>query len=564
MRESAHKVVVIGLDGGTWDLIDPWIEQGRLPVLEGLVARGTRGVLRSTTPPVSPLAWSTFLTGTNPGKHGIYGFTKRVEGKYRWRTVTASDRRGQPLWAHTDAQGVKSAFFFVPITYPPSPLHGVMISGLGTPWVESDFVYPPHLKPELVSRFGRRYLVEPLVQGTQEQVLEDMLATIDVQTEVFRYVVAKDSYELTVFVFGQTDRVQHFFWKEMDSAHPSHDPATPKALKEAILAVYKHVDGAIGSICESLDEDTTLIVMSDHGCGPYHRDFYLNNWLAREGLLTYKDSGTRGTGSGFPRLARRLIYSAIGLAEGRVPQKMVWPLRKRSLLSHLDQFNANPAAAEIDWMNTRVYSADFWGDLHLNLRGREPNGIVEPGQDQEALLREVEERLGRLQDPETLQPIVARVYRRDELFMGPMAGESPDLIVRCNEPYHCKPQPLNRHEVIVAPGGRYKHTSLDHSAEHRPEGIVLFVGSKIRQGYRLRHASIVDLAPTILYLLGCPLSEELDGVPLLDAIHRQVRHQDTHLPLDGARDAEKMTPGRGYSDDEAREVEERLRALGYM
>jgi predicted AlkP superfamily phosphohydrolase/phosphomutase len=561
---SSHKIVVIGLDGATWDLIDPWIKAGHLPVLGNLVARGTRGVLKSTMPPVSPLAWSTFLTGTNPGKHGIYGFIKRQGREYRWRPVTAMDRAGQPLWHHTNLRGLKSAFLYVPLTFPPSPLNGVMISGLGTPGVESDFIYPPELKSELTALFDKHYLIEPLVNEAPEEVLKNMLISIDVQADILRYIMTRDTFSLIVFVFGQTDRAQHFYWKEMDPDNPNHDPATPNVLKGAIQAVYERVDAVIGRICESLDEDTTLIVMSDHGFGPYHRDLYLDNWLAQEGFLAYKDSGARGTYSYLSSRVRKLAYSAIGLVEGRIPQKIVWPLRKFGVLSSLDQFNANPSAAEIDWLGTHVYTADFWGNLYLNLRGREPSGIVEPGQEAEDLLQEVTERLIALRDPETGEPIVKRVYQRTELYTGSHANQSADLIVECTGTYHCKPHPLEEQELIVAPAGKFKHATLDHSAEHRPEGIVLLVGSRIRQGNCLDRANIADLAPTILYLLDCPLSKEFDGTPLIGAVRQASLRDKTQLMHENPSISSTDPSGPGYTDDEAREIEDRLRDLGYL
>jgi predicted AlkP superfamily phosphohydrolase/phosphomutase len=559
-----NKVVVIGLDGATWDLINPWIDQGYLPVLEKLVARGTRGVLQSTIPPVSPLAWSTFLTGTNPGKHGIYGFIKRLDGEYRWRAITGSDRAGQPLWHYTDAQGLKSAFLYVPLTFPPSPLNGILISGLGTPGVESNFVYPPELKSELTTRFDNRFLLEPLIKNGLEETLADILNSIDTQADVLNYILSKDEYSLTVFVFGQTDRVQHFYWKEMDPRHPDHDPTTPNVLKEAIRTVYERLDAAIGRVYESLDEDTTLIVMSDHGFGPYYRELYLNNWLAQEGFLTYMDSGSRGVGSASSRWVHKLAYKAIGLVEGRIPQKIVWPLRKYGLLSRLDQFNANPSAVEIDWMRTSAYSADFWGNIYLNLRGREPAGIVEPGEVADNLLQEITECLGKLCDPETGERIIEHVYRQTELYSGSFAHQAPDLIVEFKETYHIKPQPLGQHDIIVAPAGRYKHASLDHSAEHRREGIVLLVGSRIHKNNHLDHATIADMAPTILYLLGYPLSSTFDGFPLLDAVLPKFRRVEIQFLPESEHDEAAEIPVLGISEEEEREIEDRLSALGYL
>ncbi len=561
------KVLVIGLDGATFDLLKPWAAEGYLPTLAGLLEQGAHGPLRSVMQPISPQAWSSFLTGNNPGKHGVFGFTsERVEGKYVWRPCTSRTRRGAALWDILGSQKLRSGFFFVPLTYPPSQLDGVLISGLGTPGPRSQFTYPPALKERLAAAFGLERILEPAITGrTAVQYVRDLQESIEWQTKIVTTLMKEEDLDLTVVVYGQSDRAQHFFWKQMDETYPGHDPDEPEETREAIKAIYRQLDETVAEYRRLVGPETTMIIMSDHGAGPYYRDLYLNNWLAQEGLLSYRKGVELLASSLVPRMGR----NAVRWGRRALPRRVrgyLRPIVQGGSLSSLWATMNSPETVGIDWERTKVYSVGAYGNLMLNQRGREPLGTVEPGGESEQLLAELTHRLLALKDPETGEPVVEAVYRPEDLFQGPYVSEAPDLLLQLRDGlYHVKPGSVAKSGEVFGLTNRFKSVPLDHSGIHRLFGIMLAYGPAIRDGSEVTEAEIIDLAPTILHLLGLPIPDDMDGKVLTGMLTEAYR---ANHPLRYADTSSDMGPGEdqsdGYSAEEEAEIEERLKSLGYL
>jgi predicted AlkP superfamily phosphohydrolase/phosphomutase len=567
LARNSGKVLVIGLDGATFDLMKPWAAEGYLPTLAGLMEEGAHAPLRSVMQPISPQAWSSFLTGKNPGKHGVFGFTsERIEGKYSWRPCTSRTRRGAALWDILGSHKLRSGFFFVPLTYPPPAIDGVLIGGLGTPGPRSQFTYPPELKERLAATSGLERILEPAITGrTAVQYVRDLLESIEWQTQIVTTLMKAEDLDLTVVVYGQSDRAQHFFWKQMDDTYPGHDPNEPAETRGAIKAIYQKLDQAIAEFRQLVSPETTVIVMSDHGAGPYYRDFYLNNWLAQEGLLSYRQGTDLFTSNLVPRAGR----NAVRWARRALPRQVrgyLRPIVQGGSLSGLWATMNSPDTLGIDWEHTKVYSVGAYGNLMLNQRGREPLGTVEPGSESTQLLAELTRKLLALEDPETGKPVVEAVYHPEDLFQGPYVDNAPDLLLQLRDgAYHVKPGSVAKSGDIFGLTNRFKSVPLDHSGIHRLYGVMLAYGPAIRNGTEMTDVEIIDLAPTILHLLGLPIPDDMDGKVLTEMLN--AAYQASH-PLHHVEAPSETISGEdqsdGYSAEEAAEIEERLKSLGYL
>ncbi|MGD2048236.1 MAG: alkaline phosphatase family protein, partial [Chloroflexota bacterium] len=283
-----NKVVVIGLDGAPFPLIQKWVNSGDLPNLAQITNRGSFGVLRSTIPVHSPTAWSTFITGLNPGKHGVYDFVRREPDSYRLRVTRSNQIAGASLWHLLSTNGRKVGIMNVPMTYPPEEVNGFLISGLGTPDYVS-YTYPPSLSQELNSagyRVNKKFFYDP---ERIDEWLEDLHQVSELRGKIACQLMRDKTWDFFMVVFRNTDEICHFFWRHMDSTHPEHDPGAPEKYKSAILDLYRRVDHWVGEIRKAAGNDTNIIVMSDHGAGPLYKDVFINEWLLANGWLKLKE-----------------------------------------------------------------------------------------------------------------------------------------------------------------------------------------------------------------------------------------------------------------------------------
>lgn len=292
------KVMVIGLDGATWRLIKPWIAEGKLPALSNLMAKGTHGTLMSTMQPMSAQAWTSFMTGMNIGKHGLVDFLMRRPDSYDLQIVNARLRDGQSLWQLLGANGRQVAVINVPMTYPPERVNGVLVSGMDAPYLNptarSNFTWPEAFGAELLQAVPD-YVIEPggdniifSKNRNPQRFIDEMLAAGQARFDAITYIMENRPWDFLMAVFRPTDRAQHFFWKHMDPQHPFHEPGD-EYFADAITQVYEAVDRWLGALLDRVDEETHVVVMSDHGFEPLgKRVVYLNTWLRDQGFLQFR------------------------------------------------------------------------------------------------------------------------------------------------------------------------------------------------------------------------------------------------------------------------------------
>ena len=555
------------------------MEQGRLPNLAAIARDGVSLELQSTIPPNSAPAWTTFMTGMNPGKHGVYGFT-RVEPRegYTIKLNSGANRRAQTVWQLLTEHGRRSIALNVPMTYPPDPIDGVVITGINTPGLESQFTYPPEFRRE-VFRVIPDYVLDIRSWGVKAigevraQMLDDILHMVDTRSQLALHMMATQPWDLFTMVFTATDRVQHFFWRFLDATHPLYDAAEALKFQDAILRVYSRIDEALGRILSHCDEDTTVIVMSDHGFGPQRRLFHINHWLVENGFLQLTYTTTSGTLPHLLSLARKGLYRGLGALTG-LARNVLSDTNKDRLKRFFPHLRERVASIEalsmIDWTATTAYhTAEFPGDIRVNLRGREVQGIVEPGAEYEAVCEAIQSGLEGYVDPETGKRVVERVFRRDELYWGPHADLAPDLIVHLADYSYTFDWriPLDfdgTHEDLPVVGPLTPEYS-SNCGYHRLDGILMLSGSGIRKGVQLDPAQIQDVVPTALYLQGLPIPADMDGKVLSEAIEPALLDRRPVEYSTPTESSEKGDPsGEVYSEEEAEAVANRLRDLGYL
>nr|HET6903247.1 alkaline phosphatase family protein [Ktedonobacteraceae bacterium] len=261
------KVLILGLDGATPELVDRWVEENKLPYLKQIMEKGVYGKLKSVYPPISPAAWTTFATGYNPGKHGVYDFRDYDNTRYGCFADTIVDSNsfaGKTIWDIVGAAGQKVGVVTVPVTYPAWKVNGFMISGYPTPDTGKSFTYPPELGKTLPPMVGDAAFFK---SATGHVLLKEMNRSMHECTDVSIDLMNKDDYGLFIMVVGATDRAHHDWWKYIDPQHPAYDPKEAELYGDLILEVYKAADACVGKFLEAIDDDTTVIVMSDHGGG---------------------------------------------------------------------------------------------------------------------------------------------------------------------------------------------------------------------------------------------------------------------------------------------------------
>ncbi len=572
------KVFVIGLDGATFDLIRPWAEAGELPVLGRLMSESAHGNLISTMQPMSAQAWTSFMTGKNIGKHGLVDFVMRRPGSYDTQIMNAKVREGKSLWQILSERGRRVAVLNVPMTFPAEAVEGVLVSGFDAPSLDSDFTWPREFGEELLKAVpgytieagGHNYLYGR--HPDLGRFAEEMLRVAQARFEATCYLMDRGPWDFLMTVFRPLDRAQHWFWKYMDSNHPLHKPGDER-LADTILRVHKAIDGWVGALLERVDRDTIVILMSDHGFEPLgSRVVYLNTWLRDQGLLQFVARPDGGDGassrSNLRQLAtRRLVWPLYRELKRNAPTglkrwlKRTFPQVERKVPSLL-------MLSDIDWPHTAAYAMEVRANVFINLKGREPEGTVEPGQEYEELRDTIIAKLHEWRDASDGEKVVERVYKREELFHGPRFERTPDLLIEFHRPngygYSLRPGILSkRGQAIEIVSDEELTKSLRPNAKHNLNGICLLHGPEIVAGTQLQSARIVDLAPTILYLLGEPVPDDMDGRVLTEALSEAAllsRPVDMVAAREVSGDADVVT----YTDEDSRLVADRLRGLGYL
>lgn len=552
-------LLVVGLDGATWDLMAPWMAEGRLPNLHALCDAGTYGPLTATMPPATFPSWTTFMTGVNPGRHGIFDFTRRDPGQYRVRFVNATFRKAPTVWRLLSDADRRVCVLGLPGTYPPEPVNGVMLSGFDTPVTtraDASFVYPPERARQVAALGGfpfadfQEFHTGP---GWHRQALERLLRGIETKVRLATALIREEPWDCFLLLFGESDTVAHHFWRFHDRLSPRYDPTAASELGDAIATVYMALDAAVGQLRRLLPE-ADVLVASDHGFGGVGRKaIHLNRWLAERGWLRFANDNGGAVAAQVKRRALEWLPPAL--------QARLFRWRGASLANRLE---SHARFAGIDWAETQVFSEElnYFPSLWLNVRGREARGRVAP-EDYERVCAAVCAEIAEWCDPEHGRPIVRRAWRRDDLYSGPWVHHAPDVILELNEDagysYACLPSrtvAAGEAVRILSPGQCEGGKLAGMSGSHRRDGVFLLSGPRVRRDGWIEGIQMADMAPTMLSLCGVACREDFDGETMASIV------SDTQYARATRR--KDASAERAYGAREEAEIAARLTDLGYL
>lgn len=552
----SNKLLVIGLDGASFNVLDPLIEKGYLPHIAKLIAGGSRADLETTFPPITAVAWSSFMTGKNPGKHGIFEFVRRDHHSNRELAVNASFRQGSAIWDLLSDAGKRVIVHNFPCTYPPREINGLMIADFMTPRGRRDFTNPASLLAEIEAEFGsyRLHLSQTYAEGNVGAVLDELFDELEYKAKVAEYLMTRSDWDAFFQYFWGTDRIQHELWHIIDDEHPRHNKEEAKAYRDRVYEYFRRVDEIVGRLIELAGADPLVLIASDHGFGPVHKYCSLNIWLLQEGFLKLKpDVVTRAKKLMFslgltPEFAFRLtrkIPGALRPARGVSSQPGVSKLLGKFFLS----FN------DVDWNRSVAFSKGNYGQIYVNLKGREPNGVV-ADDEYEAVRDAIIDRLRALKDPLTAEQWVGQVFRREDIYSGPLVGDAPDIAFL---PADMRYLPLGNADFT---SNKFMVDAFGISGCHRMNGVMIANGGAIERGRTLEGARIYDMAPTLLYLTDQSVPDDMDGRVLTEMI--SADYSSAHPIRFAARGDDQQINGVEYSDEENSDVIERLKSLGYV
>ncbi len=499
------RLLVIAIQEATLDLIRPWAAAGILPALRKMMDTGICGTIQGREPLSTPHSWGNILTGRGAGHHGVFDFWQRDDSG-RFSPTSRRSLRAKPVWALLEEGGLKPAMINVPLTFPPEAAGGFMVSGFDAPGITRAIAAPPEIFDQITRQFGS-YRPAAVFPGGREKsdYLDLFQRETSRQTEVYAHLLSSNEWNFAMVYFVDAAMAQHYFWADMMSP----DPANP--YRNVLRTAYSCLDAAIARLVTVAGADATVFVVSECGAGPIRYGVQINSWLQQEGFLSWKrptSPPSRGRSPPVSSTLRTPLRLGKALAKRHMPESIRFWLKQR--LPALQGSQADSGINAIDWSRTRAFAQGKEGSLFINLRGRDPHGIVASGAEYEAVRQSIIDCLGELRDPDTGQKAVTRVYRREELFQGPMVHLAADLYIEwLDDMYMPAEEQGEREKVFVT---RYREgMSWPTSGSHRLEGVLIASGSPIGPSREVSGATIFDLLPTWLRLLGQPIPGNLEG-----------------------------------------------------
>lgn len=519
------EVLVVGVDGAGFNLLDDWLKEERLPNLSSLGQRGCSTRLRSSRPPVTCPAWRCYSTGVNPGKHGVFWWEQVHRDDDSFSVPTAEDFHAPDVWNYLEEEGLSSAVVNIPTTYPPEEFDGWMVSGGGG--VDgSQYTHPPDLQGELEAKFDYRVFIEGTSSniGDDPKRVEKVLDVIDARFDAAEHI--RDEYDpaflsLTIFY---TNVFHHFFWDD-----------------EVTFRVWKKVDERLGEFIDPVDN---VLVISDHGSNPIEHEFNVNAWLERNGYLVTETT-----------VSDR--FHKMGVTRDRIT-KLVDVMGAKNFLkrylprSLVDRFPSEDGSISGQGKADKIN----WSESTAMASGQGPVYVLEEDPKERRQIADgLREQLSKVSTPSG-RPVARQVLMAEDAYEGPFVDEGPDLFIDQADNIEISGA-LGVDSIFRSPEGWV--------AENHRDGVLFAAGPDVDSDPGLPDpASIYDIAPTVLHWFGLAVPEHLDGRVLEELFAPDAEPFSRPVETTDERSVEEPTNESARDDTKQSEMRDRLQDLGYL
>jgi len=548
MQQSKPSLAVIGLDGATFDVIGPLVEERMLPNLGSMMNAGVYGTLASIIPPVTGPAWSVLATGKNPGRLGIFDFiNRRHPDDFTLYPIRSVELAGQTFWDILDGAGYRVGILNYPMLVPAYPVDGWMVAGLGASRLHR-FAFPNDLKQELDQVTGGYEISVsyglPKYRENLPQLVDDLHWALTSRMSALERLLSARPVDVLVAVFSVSDVASHTMWQYWENGRSGLLEPHHAEMREAYISIWRSLDEAVGRILEHLSPDGHALVVSDHGFGPNHGVFHVNRWLEQGGYLVR--NGNRMAGAN--RLRERLIEKAnpiFGSVFKRVLGSRVHQVLRASVLREMDLMDSQAFALE---------SGDLCGEIFINRQYARARGLDEP-EFVDATRAQLKRDLLVWSENEGL---AVEVFMADELYAGDKVALAPEMLFVVDN-FRCSVSPRFEEPIY----DERRHHSMK-SGTHRLNGVLIGEGPRILSG-RIEGAQLQDIAPTLLHLMDVPVPSSMDGRILAEMLKpefsakKRPYQAPTERPVARTMRESKKDEGENFEA-----VLQRLADLGYL
>ena len=517
------KILVIGLDAACLNNIMPWINEGHLPSLKHLLDIGIYSDLRTVIPAMTATAWTSMVTGKNPGKHGVFDFYRYNANNYGRQIVSSLDNKAECIWDYFSKHGKFPIVINVPVTHPAKKIKGIIIPGFPAP--ENPSCFPTDILQEFEETHGKYRLYSPsdMKFTTLERKLRGFLDLSQIRKNAALYFGQKYDWDFFMVQFQTTDTAFHLLRKT-----------------KYILPLYKYIDKCVGEIVAALGNDVNIFVVSDHGIGKGKWKLSMNSYLKKEGWLNYKRTGQRETHFSVVKAKRTKVSVIVDKALGYMGKLGITAQELNRVISILKLQGLKPLIPQhlknmiprrqIDWGRTKAYCPSTSSmSVRINLRGREPLGVVEKGEEYQTLRQSLINKLQALTDPDGA-PVFGAVFQREAYYEGPYARYAPDIVL------------ISRQlDYLISEDILSEDFSCYREYLHKIDGLFIAAGPDIDcKGYFDNRISLLDVAPTILHLCGLPIPEDMDGKVLTEIFKPHSEPANTPTAYESIGEKQRM------------------------
>ncbi len=477
---NRSKIVVIGLDGGTWDLLDVWMKQGIMPNLSRMVQEGTAGVLESTPNPSSVPGWVSLVTGMNPGKHGVFSLTTRsMDGVTDW--VSGKAIRSPRVWDYLGEQGRSVCILNMPLTYPPEKVNGFLMCDYFAPRSGAIVSYPAEFHSSLSKEIGG-YSIH-LYDDSHDMAgyLLRLKEATQQRSDALQFMMQNHDLDFYMLCFETLARTQRGIWKRLDPREPEYNDPQSAVFRERAFACFTIIDDTLGKLMDLLGEDGNLFVVSEHGECALKGFFMADHWLSDLGLLE---------------------YSSLSLSRTKLSQRLGLTNPSKSKVECMNLSVGHEGA--IQWDRTLAFAGqNYERAIRISDNLKHGGGRVH-GMTYNEVREQIEQKLMELKDKDGL-PAVAKVLRHDEIYHGPYVSEAADLLVEMAIPgFRIK-------SGLQLQANSYFKPVTEPWGDDQRQGVLAAWGRGVKRGGRIAGASVMDITPTVLHLSGVPVPDDVDG-----------------------------------------------------